>query len=204
LQLWLKKQYDLGHIISYSNAVYEREINRYGGIKLIKYAEKVFESDSLCAFFIVRLIDEVSEISLLNICLIFIYDLLKIFLGDKVEIEKYLDKYVSKEEFRKEYQKNRKNHIAILEDPYSYLSSLDDQLINYFKIRNVALSQYYENMKIIDENNKLTNTISRITMTFVHMFCNRINGNRIWERQLLALTRHTVHDCIKKERRVVI
>ena len=38
-----------------------------------------------------------------------------------------------------------------------------------------------------------TNTIQDIIMSIIHMFCNRINGERKWEYKIYCLLRHTLH-----------
>lgn len=51
--------------------------------------------------------------------------------------------------------------------------------------RKTVLNKY---VAYIKKQDYLSNSLSDIMLSLTHMFCNRLNGDRAWEREMMSLT----------------
>lgn len=95
----------------------------------------------------------------------------------------------SAEKYRKKYRKNHKKYINYINE------ILDDKANGYFTNiealdEKEALINYKFQLKEQFANGKCTNDYFRIVNSIMHMYCNRLTGNRELEEEYFALVRH--------------
>ena len=67
-------------------------------------------------------------------------------------------------------------------------------LLEIFSIRTNEIKKYSKKIKKSEEDYILTNAEENIIFSVIHMICNRLYGiDRVMERNVLALTRHTLY-----------
>ncbi len=175
----------------YAIAQYEREIERYGGSALIPYAEDYFCQDSRL---IIALLQEISkdaeEIEREKIGIFVIHNLVDCFCGSLQTDSDFLVKYTDNIEYKDLFRKNKKDYLAVIED--DYINNFSEKTQKIISDREAAIKQYVKHIKQTEHEKQLSTSLDNILLTLIHMFCNRYNGNREWERKVLFLTRHTV------------
>ena len=95
----------------------------------------------------------------------------------------------SAEKYRKKYRKKYINYInEILDDKangyFTNIEALDEK---------EALINYKFQLKEQFANGKCTNDYFRIVNSIIHMYCNRLTGNRELEEEYFALVRHALY-----------
>ena len=98
----------------------------------------------------------------------------------------------SAEKYRKKYRKNHKKYINYINE------ILDDKANGYFTNiealdEKEALINYKFQLKEQFANGKCTNDYFRIVNSIIHMYCNRLTGNRELEEEYFALVRHALY-----------
>ena len=103
------------------------------------------------------------------------------------------------------YAINKKMEPSILEEYYIkgiafILRNLTDSEDEIFSIINIealdekeALINYKFQLKEQFANGKCTNDYFRIVNSIMHMYCNRLTGNRELEEEYFALVRHALY-----------
>lgn len=88
------------------------------------------------------------------------------------------------------FRKNKKDYLAVIED--DFINNFADKTQIIIEARTAAIKKYAEKIRQAESQEMLANSWDNILLTLIHMFCNRYNGNREWERKVLFLTRHIV------------
>lgn len=186
---WFEKLRTSGLSYRYCTDIYEKELERYGGIESMDSAETLFYYDSS---YVITLIDskwrkdkgddEVGIVSILQI--------LKEFLKDNYIIERLLSSIISKNEFKSEFRENKEKLLALIN--YD-TSDIDMHVQDAFHKRVIEISKYRKLLDELDDKNLLSNSKEDIALTIVHMFCNRFKGDREWERKVSAFSRHIIY-----------
>lgn len=188
---WVVEMKKTGLINSICIETYEREIERYGGIEAIEYAETYFCSESTIIQNIFKenmLKREKVEKDKAGIMVLIL--MMKAWGFDTIQAEDWLSNSVDKNELRDEYKKHAReylnwcNNVIIGKFDESYKWVLDI-------IKN--LEAYIKRINQLDNEGKLTNSKDDIMAAIFHMFSNRFVGNNSWERKIHVLTRHSLH-----------
>ena len=175
----------------YTIAQYEREIERYGGSDLIQYAENYFCQDSqLVIALLQELSKDAEEIEREKIGIFTIHNMVECFCGSMQADSDFLVKYTDNIEHKDLFRKNKKDYLAVIEE--DYISNFADKTQKIIDTRAAAIKQFAEQIRQAESQKQLANSLDNILLTLIHMFCNRYNGNREWERKVLFLTRHAV------------
>ena len=104
------------------------------------------------------------------------------------------------EENKKTFRKNKQAYIKKVEQLVSQdFSSLSDQTRLYIRERDGAIKEYRDK---IGETARLTNSKEDILASIIHMFCNRLTGDRSLEQKYLNITREALSNIVEKERRL--
>lgn len=173
--------------------IYEREINRYGGKEVIEACERVFFKDSklIESFYA---INKKMEPSILEEYYIKgIAFILRNLTDSEDEMFSIINMgNYSAEKYRKKYRKNHKKYINYINE------ILDDKANGYFTNiealdEKEALINYKFQLKEQFANGKCTNDYFRIVNSIMHMYCNRLTGNRELEEEYFALVRHALY-----------
>lgn len=180
--------------------IYFRENNRYGGSQLIELAENVFFADSL---FVVSLFnelnpkeaDELEQAYLLGIATVLtaFFDQLED-MFDQVNLTQLLD------ENKKIFRGKKQAYIRIIEQLVSRdYSALSDKTILLIAERNEAIKKYHDKVLLAEQ---LTNDRENIISSIIHMFCNRLTGDRSLEQKYINITREALSNIIEKRKRL--
>ena len=189
---------ELGLIKKMTIDTYEREVERYGGPRLIDIAEEYFCYDSVAITSLLN-IHKQSELPLYILASLNIIEIMNTF-GYSFEEQLSImgnntNKYDDIEEFRSfrksltyigdstnDWENLRKNNRELGLDLYSS-----------FIIRRNSLKRYVDAINKLDDEGEglLWNTKERILGAVIHMHCNRLLGaNQTFEKKALAFTRH--------------
>ena len=191
-QEWLKEERKKGLITNVSQSVYEREIERYGGECLIEIAEEFFSADSefvetlKAAEYRKKIIWSKECIGIWAI-----KGLLDSWGMDMIQAEAWLSQSIKKNEYREFYKKNRiqfRKSLSIDEN------NIENSVLKAYQYRNLLAEKYFKKIKLMEKLDHITNTELDILSTLIHMFCNRYMANNVWEREVRALTRHSLHE----------
>lgn len=178
------KEKDL--INSWSIHEYHRECNRYGGEAFICKVEKIFfkNSNSIIEKISNNNMNDIDTVE--SVYLSEVGALLYNLSGyEKTRMLNILDKTTERNNYRKEYKKNRKKYITEIN-----------------KILNEAQYDRYLVDTMIDLESStelLTTNVDEIILSLIHMCCNRIKGDRHLEEKTYSILRHTLFDIISKD-----
>lgn len=180
---------------------YQRETERYGGPELIGKAEEYFFHDSRTVLNILRKRQvEKLELNPDYIGISFLVMALTAFGLSLDEIENHLNRKAGQNELRKEYQADRKRHMAAanMENSWAAIRSAVEYPHVYDSLEPLEreLCTYAQAVDQMDRVGALTNSRLDIVSAVIHMFCNRFVGSNAWERKIYALARHGVHDLV--------
>lgn len=186
---WLSKVKNIDILRTYTINEYHRENNRYGGADLIEFIENIFFENSE---FVIRTIAN-NDMTDSKVVKKVYFLVVSYFLGqlvkDKNEMYELLDKVTNKNSYRKEYKVKRKEYMKILD---GILESVQRS-----SIVDSAMSE-------ISSKRNLTNDISDIRLSLLHMCCNRLNGTREFESYTYGILRHPLYDCIQRDKKLKI
>lgn len=188
---WLKINFEKQLFKNYVIDTYYRETERYGGDRAINNAENIFKFDTLIVMKILEIKNNIKEFDLDIVSFICMYSFIYNMFGDSNIEESFLENYINRKEFFNEFKEEKQKYVDAIEN-YDSLIHYND-LLSLFNDREYAIKNFINVINIIDNNGELMNTKGEIIMSLIHMFCNRLNGDRIWERKMLAYIRHALH-----------
>lgn len=195
---WLKGLESKGLIDKAVIDTYERENNRYGGFELIDKAEQVFYADSLFVIRLLQLFDMENEDERTNVYMLGMLSIFLKFFNSIEELYELLDQLGSRHINRDIFHKKQKQYLSIFDlITVGKIQGLDKKfncVINLYLNREKAIINYKNSLCDKLTSEKKRNIISSV----VHMFCNRITGNRSFENYYRILLRHCVQSKISK------
>ena len=104
------------------------------------------------------------------------------------------------EENKKAFRKQKTAYIGKIQQLLSGgFSNLSDQTRLCIREREQALTEYRDRM---NDTPRLTNTKENIIASVIHMFCNRLTGERSLEQKYLNIAREALANMVEKERRL--
>lgn len=170
-------------------SVYEKEIERYGGIELIELAEKLFRMDSVIVEEILyrkrlKQIDmQETEIAIASI-LQYVYQ----FYDGFPKRLTFLTSYHHSNDYMNEFkeQKDKLLELFDLENGWQRFQEREDrkELLALLEQRNTFIDTYNHN---IMEKNQNIQFKDRIVNSILHLHCNRLLGtNRELEKKVMA------------------
>jgi len=192
---WLSNLCHEKVISRYEVGCYEREIERYGGIRGIDIAEEVFYMDSRIAEKILLLKKEEKikySDEVIGIVSTIMY--MEQYGWDFEQQLCWLNSFIKKEEYKIEYNKNRKLYEKVCNSSNSwnnFCESEDGKILKQlFDARQTSVNKYREEI-----NRKSITTDERIVIAgLIHLSFNRLFGmDREFERKVMAFTRHTLY-----------
>lgn len=194
-QKWYKNVRTMGISYEYSITPYNQEIERYGNVKSIGMAEKVFWADSILVAKICNIYTRILKSDEGKaVCVEGCYLLLRNCQLSDEDIEKILEPVSFKEIGKKEFLKNKIVYEKILEQ-----GIYADKLYQEYSNRKKEIEGYINLINREEKLGTLYNEKKDIILSLVHMFCNRFNGDREWEMQMLSIIRYGLH--IKNSKR---
>ena len=196
---WAKELQKLNIINNIGFDTYFRENNRYGGNKLIDYFEMVFFKNSNTVEMILKE-NDLTDIAILEKWYILgITYILQNLASSEEEMLGFIDGICESEKYRKEYRKNNKKYIE-------YVSSvLENRILSSTEMEKLLNSERQSlinyKLQIDSTNQDLTNKKQNIVLSVVHMYCNRLNGNRYYEEKYLAIVRNTLYHILETKKK---
>lgn len=186
--LWLNKLVRENVVGDYNISVYEREIERYGGEQLIKYAESLFRIDS----FVVEEIlyyqrNRQLELEKEEIVILSIFKIIMQFYSDYEQQLEFLTRHYHSNYYKDEFRQKKDNYLKLFDIENNFKNYRKNQerdwLIKLLEKRNSAIQLY--NKKI--EENKLNIFKSDIIASILHLHCNRLLGtDRELENKIMS------------------
>jgi thiopeptide-type bacteriocin biosynthesis protein len=204
LNTWLQELQENALINKWVFDVYQREINRYGGIDLINEIENLFNKDSDFAINILNLLDMEKESELEKAYIIGLCTMLKELAKNEAEMFTVVDINKYPKVYREEFKKDRKKHMQMVESILTNeIESIDYRMIEVkasILARERTLKDLEKKLSKVVNNKENTNYRNDIILSLMHMYCNRLTGKMEYEEKYLAIIRHTLHSLIEKEK----
>lgn len=188
---WQHQLLDDGIIGDLKISIYDREIERYGGLHLMDIAEQVFFIDS----FIVESILRMKRLGVLaidqeDIAIISIIMYTQGFYETFEEQMNFLAINYHTSDFMSEFKKKKQRLVSLCgcENDWKELLSNEEgtSLYNLLNMRTVVLNKYRDEINNINQDPLFKNSI---VASVIHLHCNRIIGtDRELERKLMAFS----------------
>lgn len=176
---------------------YMRENNRYGGNTLIDAYERVFFKD---AILIEKILTEQDLTEIENLEKWYIsgitYFLMQMSNGIEDMLQK-IDSLVFDNKYRKEYREHSKRYMTLVKN---ILNNGEGCYVNVeLEAKQVGevLAYYKNQLETLEKEKLLTNEINSIIFSVIHMHCNRLTGNRLYEEKYLEIVRNTIYHIVK-------
>ncbi len=188
---WLVQERNRGMISRACLDVYERELERYGGKDLIERAEAFFCEDSRFVENIIRA-EYAGELDWSKECIAIwgIKGLLDSFGFDLERAEAWMSENVKQTESRKLFRKNEAKYRKSL---FIAENEIQKDVFLAYQNRSRAAENYFQRIQYVKNHGTIANTANEILSVLIHMFCNRYMANNVWEKEVRALTRHSLH-----------
>ncbi|EJP85542.1 lantibiotic dehydratase [Bacillus cereus] len=200
LNQWFLSLNKIGLLLIAEISTYEREVERYGGPKLIGLAESLFYYDSLCVEQILRCINnDETTLSLEEISIISIIHYLECF---NIQFQKQLEiinNVTSYKNYTKEFREKRDKYLQIGNslNNWKTLSGIENEsrIISILQIRKEAIQILNNSMIEVEKQGELYNTREDIILSIIHLHLNRLLGiDRELETKVMTLSRHVLHN----------
>lgn len=192
---WLIAERKKGILSDFALVPYDREIERYGGKKLIRYAEDCFCGDSILVERILQMSYFKSwKYSKEEIAVWVISGMMKGFGLNLREQEEWMSHSVKSKEYRDVYRKNENGYrdsILLTE------ADVSAQVFSAYRERNSKIRRYAKKIEAEITEGSLANDRDSILSSMIHMFCNRYMADNEWERKVRALTRHSLYSMLQ-------
>jgi thiopeptide-type bacteriocin biosynthesis protein len=182
LCVWASKLVAGGKCQKFAFDTYEREVERYGGSEAIEVAERLFAVDSRA---VTELLACAARIDRVTLAVISVDALLgALGLGDEAARLEWLKQTVgSRKEVSDEYRKKRDRLILGLRDPAEFGPTVAGVLEG----RRAALAPIAARLATLQSQGVLTEPLSKLYESYVHMHCNRLCTDPAMERRVLGL-----------------
>ncbi len=181
--------------------IYFRENNRYGGSQLIAFAEQVFFADSRFVIDLLNEFDEDDADGLERAYLLGIVTILTAFFDRREDMLQQLDLARLLDENKKVFRRKKQGYIKEVEQLLSQdFSGLSDRINQLMQEREEALKKYRNQ---IEGTARLTSAKENIIASVIHMFCNRLSGDRSLEHRYLNIVREALSNIIERDKRLM-
>lgn len=177
-------------------SVYDKEIERYGGVELMEIAECLFFIDSYIVESILRLkrLGKIS-VTLEELAVVSIVMYVEKFYKGFDEQLQFLTINYHSSEFISEFKKEKENLLKIcdIENSWGNLKNREDGKIIYELLieRDEVIDEYRKRISIINSDPIFKNGI---VASVIHLHCNRLLGtNRELERKLMAFAESVMY-----------
>lgn len=199
LQDKFEKMYNCKYFGNLEMDTYYREINRYGGKKMIDDVETFFEKDSMLVYDVLKYYTLKSKEDQEKAYIIGIISVLKSMYDNDEKLMEDLEFYTNSKENRDEYRKNRKKYMKIVEEVYNESFNYEEEIRNDLLERKSILKDIKNKMEKIE----LTNERHNIIFSMIHMYCNRLKGDNSLEHKYISIVRNSLHDIINKNKNLM-
>jgi thiopeptide-type bacteriocin biosynthesis protein len=191
---WASQLVGEGKCHRFAFDTYEREVERYGGVEATIAAEELFAADSRA---VVDLLACASRVDRVVLTVLTIDDLLdSLSLDDSARLA-WLKRTVTwRKESSDEYRARRDRLMTALHDPVQFNTSI----VGVLSRRRAALRQIASRLAKMELEGALTQPLSKLYESYIHMHCNRLWDDHTAERRALGLLLRT-RDAIAHKRK---
>ena len=193
-----------GYLQKWSYNQYKREVNRYGGKKLIEDVEFLFWMDSKCVNEEIEVLDFQEEDDIELAYIINIASLLYSLTGDKQMMFALLDTRWDDKTFRKIIHKNKQKYLKMLDNILNKKYGAIDQRLSMCEESLLKRDEAALGVKnrITILGNELNNSPQNIILSIVHMSCNRLLADTNKEIEYHTKVRHMLYMLLEKEKHI--
>lgn len=195
IQKWANMVFRNKEVKNYAFTIYEREVERYGGEQCIGLIESLFSADSALA---IKLLDYKKQLDIQTVdslcAWIFAQTVLDLTPAGKLEDVIFIPPISKDAHHRYRLIKNRIS--SLINSNLTSSNANDEAIIQSVKERQVICLRLKKQFELLP----LTNQISDIVRSIVHMTANRLSGNRIWEQEVTAYAMKTLKTYIFKSK----
>jgi thiopeptide-type bacteriocin biosynthesis protein len=178
---WASRLMADGKCQKFAFDTYDREVERYGGPDATRSAEALFAADSRA---VVDMLAHAPRVDRVALAVVTIDDLLASLGLDAAARLLWLKRVVtSRKETSDEYRARRDDLITALLDPAKLVGSIGDTLAS----RRAALKPIVVNLSQMEVDRRLTQPLSKLYESYIHMHCNRLWADPSAERRALGL-----------------
>jgi lantibiotic biosynthesis protein len=185
---------------------YTPELERYGGAKLIRFAEKWFEKDSEAIMnWLSANIEKDHGWEIIDLAVISVFDIINTFSLANELVISWIDSIVSFKRYIQDFRTKKSfymNVFKINENRFNLdLDKLPEEISFGFKERKTKLSEYLEEINIINRKEKKFIDHYEIMGHLIHMNLNRLLGpDKRKEIKTLAIVRHLLKNLDNKRK----
>ena len=189
---WLQQMMQQNLVGDYTIAVYEQEMERYGGEALMPYAHKLFAVDSSTVEYI--LLQKRLHLTSLDVFTIAVISILRY-------TQEFFDSYEEQITFleifhvadhQQTFKKDKEGYLEIcdLEDEWrNFRNGENGWLMKVIDMRRPLVKQYKEQLDALDRQRK-----KEIIYSVMHLHCNRLLGtNRDMEAKAMCYAEDILH-----------
>lgn len=201
---WVNNLMERGLVNRVVFDTYERETSRYGGLKLISLAEKLFYTDSL---FVLGVLTHFDLHTPQDRDLIFIVGICSAFFaltGSVTETFSTLDEEGLRRGFKQDFQEKKRDFLrivkAVIEHTPVDLDKRFERILPQYIARETIMQQYGEQLNNGLLEGSAAKKKSDVLFSIVHMYCNRILGDTKQEGKYLAIARNTIYVYLEEKK----
>lgn len=179
---------------------YFREINRYGGPETINLCENIFFKDSVLVENLLVKYDLNDQDDLEKVYIFGITFILRNLTNDLEDLFGVIDSQSYGNSYRKLYREKNRWYLEYVQ------SILDNNYCRYIKINDTiegekqALNLFSKKVEEQIEKETNTNTKEHIYLSIVHMYCNRMTGDKRYERKYLEIVRDAIYQLVQRKK----
>lgn len=193
---WISEIKETGIINNFEFSTYNREIERYGGIKAIDDAETVFFADSLLSLELLNIANKYSFVNPEYMYMLFIDNYLSEFDFSTNQKLNWLNQRVNYKNYLKDFRKNKNIYESInVKSIYEKLEKVDKYKVKkLYKYLNNTILNYTSRLTDISLKDVNVTSNDEILDSLIHLHHNRLIGiNRDNEIKYLTLFRHKLY-----------
>lgn len=193
---WISKIKDTGIINDFEFSTYNREVERYGGVKVIDDAESVFFADSLLSLELLNIANKYRFVNLDYVYMLSINNYLSKFNFSTNQKLDWLNQRINYKDYLKEFRKNKDVYENInTQSLCNLLQEVDkDILNNIYSHLNKAILNYTDRLNEAEAEDFQVTSSAEILDSLIHLHHNRLIGiNRDNEIKYLTLFRHSLY-----------
>jgi len=164
----------------YAFDTYEREVERYGGADAVVASETLFAADSRAVLDLLNVTKDSDRVLLAVVTVDALLSALR--LDEAARLHWLRQTVPSRKEVAEEYRAKREHLVAALRDPLSI-----GDIGSVLDARCLTVGQVAGRLAELDSTGTLTQPMSALYRSYVHMHCNRLCPDPDSERRALGL-----------------
>jgi thiopeptide-type bacteriocin biosynthesis protein len=178
---WAEDLVTQGRCFKFAFDTYEREVERYGGPDGTAAAETLFAADSRLIVDLIAAVPRVERVFLAVVLVDYLLDALR--LDEAARLAWLKQTVMSRKEVSDEYRTRRKDLIAAL----CYPSQLNAAIRDVCDQHRGRFAEVARRLALLESSQALTQPMTKLYSSYVHMHCNRLMNDPSAERRVLGL-----------------